>query len=62
MPEEPEDILDEWKIGNALIRKYFGIPAEKLPDHEWAKLYNEAIWLKKDEIKTQAELLKKMLG
>jgi len=53
---------DFWEKGNALIRSLFKIDPEKLPVERWAKLYNEAIFLKRMEAKTLADVIAAVFG
>jgi len=45
-----------------LIRFYFKKEPEKLSVKKWAKLYQEALWLRFDTMKTQAEMMSSMFG
>lgn len=48
--------------GNALIRNAFNVEPEKLSLEKWAQLFNEALWLRNDALKNQAELFAQLLG
>ncbi len=57
-----EDGEDEIQKGNALIRHYFKISPESIADKKWAELVQEALWLKRYEMRNLAELVSAMFS
>lgn len=51
-----------YKRGNALIRSYFNREPEKLSIKKWAKLYQEAMYLKTLDAEIQTNILAKIFG
>ncbi|CAA0228659.1 hypothetical protein [Tenacibaculum maritimum] len=45
-----------------MIRNAFHIDPSTLSNNQWAKLYQEAVWLKKFDLRMQAEMFAQLFG
>jgi hypothetical protein len=55
-----DDSADEITKGNALIRHYFKESPDEMNSETWAGRVNEALWLKRFEMRNLAELVSAM--